>query len=722
MGIKGLQGFVQNSCSDVCSMVNLRTLANRYKSSNPGSTPTIVVDAMCCIRRWYTPNAWVHGGQWKEYLSSLQDFIAAFTAAGIHLVFIFDGTVEQKKRTEWVKRRLQNSREIAKIFHFIKANREQPGKNMFFIPSGLSTFSRYALKLLGQEVICSKVEGDYEVAEYGLQHKCLGILGEDSDYLIFNTVPYFSIGKLHLNSLNTVMYSRENLCGALGLHLTDLPLLACLLGNDIVPENVVEGFQRKCTERYPSHSTGSNQRAVVIQAVAAFIASLSQSQHCMSEVEEMLPHCFDKTMLYRGIKSYILPEQRSPWVSTQSQYSYPVPNPTESSVCQDKDIVQIAMDEHYKGNNSMICNVLCHGETECSNTLEDDSDTKIPGQALIYKLARQHIYAILLGTGTGSQHSCPVVKEWFVYPGNQLLQPDLVEAVPLSIPGGTPSARSLWLSVDPDIQKKRFYTCLSCFHAENAADELRALKEPHAAVCCLLIYLTLQVETLSLKDVEAFLAQVLCFGRKSVAQLKSLQLPYVDSRAVHLAYLFLRGLVTLMGANSACFYPFNMMELMPWNTFDGKLFHHKYLQCHGGCSTEELLEGDESLITLFKKLRSLICDVCAAQNRILQNPEIESEPASGTTGYSVRAEQKQFNCPYQHNRRTEWRGASRQRAHYQERNSYFNSSDEHVTRDRVWRSSGTPDRQYSNFSSENRSRSRGPRTRGHQFSNRWSQQ
>lgn len=31
---------------------------------------------------------------------------------------------------------------------------------------------------------------------YGFQNNCLGILGEDTDYLIYDTCPYFSISEL----------------------------------------------------------------------------------------------------------------------------------------------------------------------------------------------------------------------------------------------------------------------------------------------------------------------------------------------------------------------------------------------------------------------------------------------------------------------------------------------------------------------------------------------
>ncbi|XP_053316214.1 constitutive coactivator of peroxisome proliferator-activated receptor gamma [Spea bombifrons] len=616
MGIKGLQSFAQNS-PNVCNMINIKTLAHRQRSLYPGCTPTIVVDAMGCLRTWYTPNAWVHGGQWKEYLCSLQKFITAFQSAGIRLVFIFDGVVEQKKRAEWAQRRLRDNHEISKIFSFIKCSGKQPDRNMFFIPSGISTFTRFALKALGQEVVCSRVEGDYEVARYGLQHQCLGILGEDSDYLIFNTVPYFSINKLQLHNLVTLMYSREGLCDSLGLCISDLPLLACLLGNDTVPMHMVEDFQKNCLTLYRSKGTRHNRRTQVIQAVAAFIAHIQMSPHYLSEVEKYFPNRSDLQLLQKGVKSYILPQQTSPWLSSKSQCPDDTKVP-ETPVCPDKDVVQIVLDHHYKGDNTMICNVLCLGETECSNTLEDDTDSEIPGQALVYRRARQHIYAVLLGTGNGSQETCPVVKEWYVYPGNPLDRPTLVQAVPLSTPGGTPGVRSLLLGTGPDIQRLRFHTCMACFDADHYVEELSVLEPPLAATCCLLIYLALQVESLSLEDVDAFLSQAVCLPGKSAGELKCLQVYFVDSRAVHLAFLYLRGIVTLMGANSACGYPFKMMDLMPWNTFDGKLFHQKYLHCHKGSSVEEILDGNESLIAQFKKLKAIVYGACIAKRRTLK--------------------------------------------------------------------------------------------------------
>ncbi|NWY38380.1 F120B protein, partial [Sylvia atricapilla] len=775
MGVRGLQGFVARVCPDACQTVDLREMAEKHRIEHPDSPPVIVVDAMSCVRRWYTPESWVCGGQWREYLAILEDFINAFMAAGIKLVFYFDGVVEEKKRDEWIKRRMKNTEEITRLFQFIKTHRKQPGKEMFVLPSALPTFTRYALKSLGQKTVCTLQEADFEVAAYGLQHNCIGILGQDSDYLIYNTCPYFSIENLRLDRLVTVMYSREVLCRVLGISLTHLPLFACLLGNDIVPESMLEGFWHKCLTASPHRNSSYNRRANILLSVANYISKLPCSYSSLKHLEEILPLGSDKTLLCRGVNSYLLPGQQSPWIPPNITNCQMLSLQQQSTLCQDKEIFQVtfflklryhfiamtsywaqkctshvlydfpclcnlcidlvftlrpqrsaiswsviclaaphsggvkgswaknaeveiahelntalqvgshqsgvdrenplpcpaghtafdaarglvgfertllvklliqqhpkallsavlnpfsiqpvfvvkvaltqvqnlveiddicpgpplkpimpsyffeqlAKEQHVQSENYCIFNILSHGEIECSNSLEDDYDTEIPGQALIYRPARQHIYSILLESGRGG--TCPLVKEWFVYFGNPLKQPDLIQPVRPSVTGGTPNLKTLWLAKGPDVEKQRYSTFLACFHLQDEMEELQALEAPVAGFCCLLAYLMMQVSSLSLEDLNAFLALILCLKGKSAAQLTGLQLAQVDSRAVHLGAVLIRGLTTLLMANSACGFPFRMDDLMPWALFDGKLFQEKYQQSHRCCSMEELLEGN----------------------------------------------------------------------------------------------------------------------------------
>lgn len=115
-----------------------------------------------------------------------------------------------------VKRRRRVNGEISKIFCHIKEHGDQPGRELFCLPSGLATFTPFALRSvcktgqnictiiikpvilvlihllfffyrsLGQEVFCSVREADYEIASYARQHGSMGILGEDSDFIIYD--------------------------------------------------------------------------------------------------------------------------------------------------------------------------------------------------------------------------------------------------------------------------------------------------------------------------------------------------------------------------------------------------------------------------------------------------------------------------------------------------------------------------------------------------------
>ncbi|NXJ05348.1 F120B protein, partial [Odontophorus gujanensis] len=643
MGIKGLQGFVTRVCPDVCRTVDLKELAEKHHIDHPNVLPVIVVDAMSCVRRWYTPESWVCGGQWREYLTILENFIEAFKAAGIELVFYFDGVVEEKKRDEWIKRRQQNNKEIANLFQFIKTHRKQPGREMFVLPSALPTFTRFALKSLGQKTVCTLQEADFEVAAYGLQHNCMGILGQDSDYLIYNTSPYFSIEKLCLDKLVTVMYSREDLCHALGLSMMHLPLFACLVGNDVVPENLLEGFWHKCLVTCPSRNKSYNRRTSILFAVANYISKIPCSYSSLKHLEEMLPLGSEKTLLHRGMESYLLPGQQSPWIPPDAGNIKTFSCQEETAMCRDTEIFQLAKEHHIQSENYAVFNILSNGELECSNSLEDDSDTEIPGQALIYRPARQHIYSVLLESEKDG--ACPLVKEWFVYFGNPLQQPELIQPVRPFIPGGTPNLKTLWFAKGPDVEKQRYSTFLACFHLQDAMKELQALEAPVAAFCCLLTYLMLQVSSLSLEDLNAFVALVLCLRGKTGAELASLQLVQVDSRAVHLGAVLVRGLTTLLMANSACGFPFSMDDLMPWKVFDGKLFQEKYQKSHRSCSLEELLEGNESLYAPFQNLKSLICKVCAVKKRTIQ-----SRPRGN--GCNTGTHQRELNPRFQQTHRS----------------------------------------------------------------------
>lgn len=67
---------------------------------------------------------------------------------------------------------------------------------------------------------------------------------------LYLSAPYLSVAKLRMDSLTTVMYDRHGLCRAIGLTVAQLPLLACLLGNDVVSEEKMQHIRNDATAAY----------------------------------------------------------------------------------------------------------------------------------------------------------------------------------------------------------------------------------------------------------------------------------------------------------------------------------------------------------------------------------------------------------------------------------------------------------------------------------------
>lgn len=128
----------------------------------------------------------------------------------------------------------------------------------------------------------------------------------------------------------------------------------------------------------------------------------------------------------------------------------------------------------------------------------------------------------------------------------------------------------------------------------------------------------------------------------------------MDPRAVQLGSLFVRGLTYLIAANSACGFPYPMGELMPWKTFDGLLFHSKYLQAHSGCPKEELLEGNSSWMSSFMSVRELVLEACRRRGvpihsrpRRLQHRDGAARPVETDDQHRVRGHQLHHSIQHQ---------------------------------------------------------------------------
>ncbi|XP_040017743.2 constitutive coactivator of peroxisome proliferator-activated receptor gamma isoform X1 [Gasterosteus aculeatus] len=642
MGVKGLQHFVDSCCPEARVTVHLREMAKRQRvctSTANIPSPTLVVDGMACLRHWYTCKDWVCGGQWREYMELLKGWVEAFTSAGIRLVFFFDGVVEDQKRQVWVKRRRRVNGEISKMFRHIKACGVQPGRALFCLPSGLATFTCFALRSLGQSVFCSEQEADYEIASYARQHGCMGILGQDSDFIIYDSAPYLSVAKLRIDSLTTVLYDRQRLCHAIGLTATQLPLLACLLGNDVVSEEQMQHIRNNAIATYRTNNPASHRGAPQGQKVLAVSQLVSSLWGREEQEPEFIPHSVNlsaphRELLKKGVCSYLLPGQDA---SQRGDISAP-PSAFEKHVSP--QILKACREKHVATEGFMVYSVVCQGVIHCSNTLEDEEDSELLPQALVYKPCRQRIYGLLLLHGhEGSSVDLPAIREWFVYGGNPLKEPDMVHPVPVHLPCHQPSLDLLWFGTSPEVPTLRLMSFLSIFDCQEFSDLHGDIEDALLAALCLVTYIVLQVQTLSQEDVDAYLSQAVCLRLKSPNDLQNIKLPVLSSRAVQLGSLYVRGLGNLLGANCASGSPLPGAALMPWHSFDGRLFHSKYLLAHSGTEKAVLLESDPSRLSLFIRLREKLGEACGKRGRVLQSRPCAPERGPGVppgTGHRER--------------------------------------------------------------------------------------
>ena len=103
---------------------------------------------------------------------------------------------------------------------------------------------------------------------------------------------------------------------------------------------------------------------------------------------------------------------------------------------------------------------------------------------------------------------------------------------------------------------------------------------------------------LSPRELDAFLAQALSpqlTTECNASNLREIKLQRVDARAVQLASIFMSGVQAAIFANDACAVPIPWELVCPWNYFDGKLFHSKYLLACQNASLAELCDGKVSL-------------------------------------------------------------------------------------------------------------------------------
>ena len=249
MGVKGLKTYMLKSEPKAGWTVSLGKLAREYKN-HTGLDPVLVVDGNSFVFKLHGGLNGTLGGQFIQYKEKIKSVVDHFRRINITLVVVFDGSIPDEKRRVWAKRQLEDLKGNKTFFEGLRKSKQAPfttrrkcGRSQ---PPSLS---RMTTKILGYEtnveVLNSLGEADIEIAEYCSNHRCWGVLSSDTDFIIMNRGMVFCVQDLNLVKMKTTCFDPTKLCRNLGISTLHLPILATLMGTDVLSSDYLAGFHKR---------------------------------------------------------------------------------------------------------------------------------------------------------------------------------------------------------------------------------------------------------------------------------------------------------------------------------------------------------------------------------------------------------------------------------------------------------------------------------------------
>ncbi|XP_063242329.1 constitutive coactivator of peroxisome proliferator-activated receptor gamma-like isoform X1 [Bacillus rossius redtenbacheri] len=592
MGVRGLQSYMEKSCPEGCHKVVIKDLIEIYRRET-GREPVIVVDANSCLRHLYGKLDWVQGGQLTQYVEKGRHLVRQFERLGARLVMFFDGATVARKRATWVERRLRSLEDVYRVFDALEPAGDPAAvpDRLFQLPPELAQMSRGLFKLLcGCEVRNSIKECDEEIVEYAQRHGCFAILGQDTDYVIYGGAQYY-LSMLHLDvdAMTTYNYSRWALARHLRISPDHLPMLASLIGNDLISTTDLKEFHQRLSGSY------SPNLHMVIEKVAGFVRTLPTGPPMMASVP--------------GVAHSVFGDQRwAPQLETSVRsYHVDASRPEERARTPAdhwERVVARARERHVAGDAPHLLLAVMTGlPYELSTGLEDFRRPDLPPAATALRDLRRRAYGLLLHERP--EAGLPAVEEWCMAGPDSLRRPDVAAALP--VPGCHPGLLALWGDRSADLQDVRWALFTAAVSARLPSDHFRRLPPRLVVPAAALRYLHAELPTPVMQawEVDALAAQavlVAAFSPACLAQLPS----HVDVRAVRLATLFQRATRTVVFLLAICGYPVAALQTMPWQYFDGKLFQAAYHLAKSGASDDKLCDNMVEAMEQLQQVRQAV--------------------------------------------------------------------------------------------------------------------
>ena len=166
----------------------------------------LVLDAESCLDRLYGGyySDWVCGGQWNHMVEFMSALFQTMVQSNIHTATFIDGTLEPGRVNTWVQQQLKMKTNVKNVLRHLHKRGTPPPKVWWVPPTGVRSVIRLALRHLGLPVSCTVDCHQLEVMAFLRENGYHGVMGDNSEYCIFDPPRYFSGHKLKLTLKFTI--------------------------------------------------------------------------------------------------------------------------------------------------------------------------------------------------------------------------------------------------------------------------------------------------------------------------------------------------------------------------------------------------------------------------------------------------------------------------------------------------------------------------------------
>lgn len=177
------------------------------------------------------------GGRSQRNYELFDNFFSDLTSFGAKVVVFADLNVQEEKSRQWLDRRNQEYQESCDTLDSIARGRKVMDIVRMQSRSKALTSARHAIyeqaKKHGELYFAIKHDCDAELAKYARDNKALAMIGNDSDFLIFEgDWEYWSASDMNIDNYTTLAYNRRVLIDNLRLTYKQMPVFATLMSND----------------------------------------------------------------------------------------------------------------------------------------------------------------------------------------------------------------------------------------------------------------------------------------------------------------------------------------------------------------------------------------------------------------------------------------------------------------------------------------------------------